>query len=330
MAHAHPAHSPSHAEADRGKLSRTLALILAFIAAEVAIAVVAHSLALLSDAAHMLTDAAAIGLSLVALRLAARPAAGALTFGLKRVEILSAQVNGVSLLILAAFITYEAIDRLFSPPAVRAGLVLGVALLGVLVNLAAVRMLAGAHRASLNVEGGFQHVLTDLYGFIGTALAAAVILLTGFQRADPVASLFIAGLMARSALSLLKASGRVFLEAAPEGLDPEAIGRALVAQPCVVEVHDLHVWEVTSGFPALAAHVLVASEDDCHAARRDMEAMLRERFGIDHTTLQVDHAGGELLTIEPPGRAPAAGTTTAQRSASPSVRLADTLNTQED
>jgi len=222
MAHAHPAHSPSHAEADRGKLSRTLALILAFIAAEVAIAVVAHSLALLSDAAHMLTDAAAIGLSLVALRLAARPAAGALTFGLKRVEILSAQVNGVSLLILAAFITYEAIDRLFSPPAVRAGLVLGVALLGVLVNLAAVRMLAGAHRASLNVEGGFQHVLTDLYGFIGTALAAAVILLTGFQRADPVASLFIAGLMARSALSLLKASGRVFLEAAPEGLDPEA------------------------------------------------------------------------------------------------------------
>ena len=331
MAHAHPAHPPSpHSEADRGNLSRTLALILAFIAAEVAIAVVAHSLALLSDAAHMLTDAAAIGLSLVALRLAARPAAGALTFGLKRVEILSAQVNGVSLLILAAFITYEAIDRLFSPPAVRAGLVLGVALLGVLVNIAAVRMLAGANRSRLNVEGSFQHVLTDLYGFIGTAIAAVVILLTSFQRADPIASLCIAALMGRSAYSLLKASGRVFLEAAPEGLDPEAIGRALLAQPCVVEVHDLHVWEVTSGFPALAAHVLVASEDDCHAARRDMEAMLRERFGIDHTTLQVDHAGGELLTIEPPGRAPAAGTTTAQRSASPSVRLADTLNTQED
>ena len=175
MAHAHPAHSPSHAEADRGKLSRTLALILAFIAAEVAIAVVAHSLALLSDAAHMLTDAAAIGLSLVALRLAARPAAGALTFGLKRVEILSAQVNGVSLLILAAFITYEAIDRLFSPPEVRAGLVLGVALLGVLVNLAAVRMLAGAHRASLNVEGGFQHVAFNVEEIEGPNLRSSLV-----------------------------------------------------------------------------------------------------------------------------------------------------------
>ena len=200
MAHAHRAQSPSpHAGTDRGKLARTLALILAFIAAEVTIAVVAHSLALLSDAAHMLSDAAAIGLSLVALRLAARPAGGALTFGLKRVEILSAQANGVSLLIVAAFITYEAITRLFSPPSVRAGLVLGVALLGVLVNLLAVGMLAGANRDSLNVEGGFRHVLTDLYGFIGTALAAAVIMLTGFQRADPIASLCIAALMARSA-----------------------------------------------------------------------------------------------------------------------------------
>jgi cobalt-zinc-cadmium efflux system protein len=331
MAHAHPARSPSpHAGSDHGKLARTLALILAFIAAEVTIAVVARSLALLSDAAHMLSDAAAIGLSLVALRLAARPAGGALTFGLRRVEILSAQANGVSLLILAAFITYEAITRLFSPPSVRAGLVLGVALLGVLVNLLAVGMLAGANRDSLNVEGGFRHLLTDLYGFIGTALAAAVIMLTGFQRADPIASLCIAALMVRSAYWLLKASGRVFLEAAPEGLDPEAIGRALVAQPCVVEVHDLHVWEVTSGFPALSAHVLVASEDDCHAARRDMEAMLRERFGIDHTTLQVDHAGGELLTIQSPGRAQSAATSSAQRSARPSVRLADTHKTQED
>src|SRR5947209_8047083 len=307
MVHRHRLHEEGVGTGRRA-LERALLLILGFMAAELVAGILAHSLALLSDAAHMLTDAAAIGLSLVALRLAARPAAGALTFGLKRVEILSAQVNGVSLLILAAFITYEAIDRLFSPPAVRAGLVLGVALLGVLVNIAAVRMLAGANRSRLNVEGGFQHVLTDLYGFIGTALAAAVILLTGFQRADPVASLFIAGLMTRAAYLLLKASGRVFLEAAPEGLDPGAIGRALVALPSVVEVHDLHVWEVTSGFPALSAHVLVASEQDCHAARRDMEAMLHARFGLDHTTLQVDHAGGELLEIQPAGgsvRAPA-------------------------
>ena len=284
-------------------------LLLAFILAVVAMLAegiggwLSHSLALLSDAGHLLADAAALGFSIVALTLAARPAEGALTFGYKRVEILSAQANGVSLLILAAFITYEAINRLLAPPAVRAGLVLAVALLGVLVNLAAARMLAGANRRSLGVRGSFQHVLTDLYGFIGTALAAA-----GFQRADPIAALCIAGLMTRAAYLLLKASGRVFLEAAPEGLDPGAIGRALVALPSVVEVHDLHVWEVTSGFPALSAHVLVASEQDCHAARRDMEAMLHARFGLDHTTLQVDHAGGDLLEIQPAGgsvRAPA-------------------------
>jgi cobalt-zinc-cadmium efflux system protein len=172
-------------------------------------------------------------------------------------------------------------------------------------------MLARANRRSLNVEGSFQHLLTDLYGFIGTAIAAGVILQTGFQRADPIVSLLIAALMARSGFALVKASGRVFLEAAPKGLDPRTIGNALVGQPNVVEVHDLHVWEVTSGFAALSAHVLVGADSDCHAARRGMEAMLHERFGLDHTTLQVDHAGAELLSIEPAGRSQGAGTTAA-------------------
>jgi cobalt-zinc-cadmium efflux system protein len=258
---------------------------------------VANSLALLSDAGHMLTDAGAIGFSLFALQLASRPARGAMTFGFKRVEILSAQVNGVTLLVLAVLIAYEAIRRLVHPPHVRAGLVLAVALIGMLVNLAATWTLAGANRRSLNVEGSFQHLLTDMYGFIGTALAAAVILLSGFERADPIASLFVAALMTRSGLALVRDSGRVFLEAAPKGLDPRVIGEALVGQPHVVEVHDLHVWEVTSGFPALSAHVLVEAASDCHAARRGMEAMLHERFGLDHTTLQVDHAGGGLLRI---------------------------------
>ena len=177
------------------------------------------------------------------------------------------------------------------------GLILAVALIGMLVNLIAARILAGANRRSLNVEGSYQHLLTDMYAFIGTALAAAVILLSGFERADPIASLFVAALMTRSGLALVRDSGRVFLEAAPKGLDPRVIGRALAGQPHVVEVHDLHVWEVTSGFPALSAHVLVEAASDCHAARRGMEAMLRERFGLDHTTLQVDHAGGGLLRI---------------------------------
>jgi cobalt-zinc-cadmium efflux system protein len=302
--HSHTAHPPGHshavrADADRGRLAFALALILAFMAVEVGVGVVAHSLALLSDAAHMLTDAAAIGFSLVAIALAARPARGAMTFGFRRVEILSAQANGVTLLVLAAFIAYEAIRRLFDPPVVRGWLILIVALVGVLVNLIATWTLARANRESLNVEGSFQHLLTDLYGFIGTAIAAGVILATGFQRADPIVSLLIAALMTRSGVALVRASGRIFLEAAPEGLDPQAIGRALVGAPGVVEVHDLHVWEISSGFPALSAHVLVGADSDCHAARRAMEAMLHESFALDHTTLQVDHTGGELLEIEP-------------------------------
>jgi cobalt-zinc-cadmium efflux system protein len=303
MAHFHTGHSHgARAEEDRGRLTLALTLIVGFMAVEVAAGVLAHSLALLSDAGHMLADAGAIGFSLLALRLAARPARGAMTFGFKRAEILSAQANGVTLLILAGFIGYEAILRLFNPPTVRGGLMLAVALLGILVNLAAAWTLGGANRESLNIEGSFQHVLTDLYAFIGTAVAAGLILLAGFQRADPIVSLLIAALMIRSGVSLVKAAGRIFLEAAPQGLDPSSIGSALVDQPNVVEVHDLHVWEVTSGFPALSAHVLVGRDSDCHAARRDMEAMLHDRFGVDHTTLQVDHVGGELLDIVSPGR----------------------------
>jgi cobalt-zinc-cadmium efflux system protein len=290
-------------DADAGKLAVALGLILGLMVLELTVGVIAHSLALLSDAGHMLTDAAAIGLSLVAARLALRPARGALTYGFKRVEILAAQANGVTLLILAALIAYEAIRRLFDPPHVQAGLILAVALVGVAVNLGATWILARANRRSMNVEGSFQHVLTDLYAFIGTAIAAGVILLTGFQRADAIVSLLVAGLMVRSGYELVKASGRVFLEAAPEGLDPERIGRALVREQGVVEVHDLHVWEVTSGFPALSAHVLVGRENDCHAARRGLERMLRDEFDLHHTTLQVDHEsdpqGGELLDITP-------------------------------
>jgi cobalt-zinc-cadmium efflux system protein len=298
--HAHGA-GHSHgvsADADAGKLAVALGLILAFMLVEVVVGVVAASLALLSDAAHMLTDAAALTLSLVALRLARRPARGALTFGLRRVEILSAQANGLTLLILAVVILAEAVRRLVDPPDVEGGLVLAIALLGIVVNVVATWVLARANRQSLNVEGAFQHVLTDLYAFIGTAVAGAIIVATGFQRADPIASLLVAGLMLHSAYGLLRASGRVFLEAAPEGMAPERIGRAMVAVPDVVEVHDLHVWEVTSGFPALAAHVTVGARADCHATRRELEAMLRERFGIDHSTLQVDHDGRELLSLE--------------------------------
>ncbi|MBV9214442.1 MAG: cation transporter [Actinobacteria bacterium] len=286
------------ATADPGRLALALGLILAFMAVEVVVGILASSLALLSDAAHMLTDAAAIALSLVAARLAARPARGAMTYGLGRAEILSAQVNGITLLVLGLLILYEAIRRLASVPNVDGAAMLATALAGVAVNVAVAWVLARANRRSLSVEGSYQHILTDLYAFVATAIAAVVILATGFHRADAIASLFVAALMLRASYGLLRASGRVFLEAAPHGIDPHEVGMALAAQPGVAEVHDLHVWEVTSGFPALSAHVLVAGDVDCHAKRRELSALLHERFEIDHSTLQVDHQEAELLTIE--------------------------------
>lgn len=297
--HAGHGHSVS-ASSDQAKLSIALALILGFMALEVAFGLIANSLALLSDAAHMLTDAVAIGLSIFALRLAVRPPRGQLTFGFKRAEILAAQFNGASLLVLALLILYGGIRRLISPPQVTGSTVLVVALVGIAVNLTATWTLSSANRRSLGVEGAFQHIVTDLAAFIATAIAGGVILATGYSRADAIASLLIAAIMLRAAYGLLKASGRVFLEAAPEGLDVETIGRAMAALPSVREVHDLHVWEVSSGFPALSAHVLVGQGDDCHEVRRTLERLLAERFGIDHTTLQVEHEGAELLSIEQP------------------------------
>jgi cobalt-zinc-cadmium efflux system protein len=293
-AHAHGSQQGhSHgasADADSRKLAIALALILGFMVLEVVAGLIAGSLALLSDAGHMLTDAAAIGFSLVAIRLAARPAQGVMTYGLKRVEILSAQANGVTLLVLAVLILFEGTRRLIDPPEVEGGVVLVVALVGIVVNLAAVWTLAQANRRSLNVEGSFQHILTDLYAFVATAIAGAVVLKTGWLRADALASLLVAALMLRAAYGLLRDSGRIFLEAAPAGVDPDEIGRMLAAQPDVSEVHDLHVWEISSGFPALTAHVLVSPDCDCHATRRRLADLLEEGFGIRHTTLQVDHA----------------------------------------
>jgi cobalt-zinc-cadmium efflux system protein len=299
MSHSHAGHSHgASADADRGRLRIALALILGFMAAEVVAGIVANSLALLSDAAHMLTDAAAIGLSLVAIRLARRPAAGRMTFGLKRVEILSAQANGITLLVLAAIIAAEGVRRLLDPPGVDGALVLIVALAGIVVNLAATAVLASANRQSLNIEGSYQHILTDLFAFVGTAVAAATILLTGFDQADAIASLLVAGLMLRSAIGLLRDSGRIFLEASPKGTDPERIGRRMAEQPAVVEVHDLHVWEVTSEFPALSAHVTVEPDADCHRARLELAELIEREFGIHHTTLQVEHEPKRLVQIE--------------------------------
>jgi cobalt-zinc-cadmium efflux system protein len=290
----------AHREADRSALRAALVLIAAFMVAEVVAGLLASSLALLSDAAHMLTDAAALAISLWASKLAAKPARGAMTYGLGRAEILSAQANGVMLLVLGTVIVLDAISRLASPPSVDATPVLIVAIVGAAVNLVAARILAGpgTGRRSLNIEGSYRHILTDLYGFLATAAAAVVILATGFQRADPIASLVISALMLRAAYALLKASGRVFMEAAPVDVSPDEVGRALAAQPGVVEVHDLHVWEVTSGFAALSAHVVVRAGDDCHELRRTLQRVVGERFDVHHTTLQVDHEAAQQPPLQ--------------------------------
>jgi cobalt-zinc-cadmium efflux system protein len=176
--------------------------------------------------------------------------------------------------------------------------VLVLALVGIPVNVVATAILAGADRSSVNVEGAFQHVVTDLYAFIATALAAVVILATGFDRADPIAALLVAALMARAAYGLFRDAGRIFMEAAPADVDVAEVGHALAAAPGISSVHDLHVWELTSGFAAMSAHVIVGATEDCHARRGELEVLLHDRFGIDHATLQVEHEQG-LLEIHP-------------------------------
>jgi len=298
-AHDHAGHAHGvRVDADRRYLTIALVLIVAFMAFEVVIGILGHSLALLSDAGHMLTDAGAIVLSLVVIGLVSRPASGGrLTYGMRRAEVLSAQANSAVLLVLGILVLYEAAARLVSPPVVAGRLVTIVAAVGVVVNLAAAWVLAMANRQSLNVEGSFQHILTDLYAFIGTLVAGVVILVTGFNRADAIASIFVAALMLRSGWSLQRKAVRVLLEGAPEDTVPEEVGWAMARTEHVSEVHDLHVWELAPGHPVLTAHVLVAPRADCHAIRRGLESMLRQRFQIEHTTLQVDHAHERLLSI---------------------------------
>jgi cobalt-zinc-cadmium efflux system protein len=304
-AHAHDHAGHSHgvsADADRRHLILALSLIVGFMAFEIVVGIVAHSLALLSDAAHMLTDAGAIGLSLVVLDYVKQPGGEALTYGRRRAEVLSGQANGAVLLVLALLVTYESIARLISPPDVHGLAVTIVAGVGVAVNIAAAWVMAKANRESLNIEGSFQHILTDLYAFIGTLAAGLVIVFTGFDRADAIASLMVAALMLRSGWDLQRKALRVLLESAPEGMPPRDVGIAMARADQVKEVHDLHLWELTPGQPILTAHVLVARGADCHGIRRSLERMLHDRFAIEHTTLQVDHVHDPMIEIQRPPR----------------------------
>lgn len=296
-------HAPTvTTDADRRYLWGALVLFALFMVAEVVTALASGSLALLSDAGHMLSDVGAIAAALWAIRLAARPARGAWTFGWKRAEILSAAGNGVTLLVVAGIVAVEAVRRLVSPPEVDGGPVLVVALVGIAVNVAAAWLLARANRASLNVRGAYQHILTDLYGFIGTAVAAVLILTVGWTRADPVASLVVVGLMVYAAWGLLRDSARVLLEAAPKDFDLDEVRAHLLRVDHVHDVHDLHVWTVTSDLPTLSAHLVV--DDTCfrdgHAPQLldAVQECLHGHFDVEHSTFQLEpsshlaHEGG--------------------------------------
>jgi cobalt-zinc-cadmium efflux system protein len=287
-------HQGHNHSAGRRSLAIALALIVGLLVAEVVVGVVAGSLALLADAGHMLTDAAALALAFVAAAVAQRPPGGSWTFGFRRVEILAALTNGITLALVGIWIVFEAVQRLISPTDVRGGLVLVLAGAGVVVNLVAAALLERPSRTSLNVRGAFLHVATDVAAFAGTAFAGALILATGWDRFDPLASLAVAGLIFWSSATLLRESSRILLEVSPGEMPPKEVAEAMLEVPDVVEVHDLHVWTVGSGFPSLSAHVLVRPEGDCHEARRELASMLAERFGLRHTTLQVEHAARPL------------------------------------
>jgi cobalt-zinc-cadmium efflux system protein len=282
------------ADADRRYLLTALGLLAAFMVAEVIVAVASGSLALLSDAGHMLSDVGAIGAALWAMRLAARPAAGAWTFGWKRAEILSAAANGITLLVIAGIVAAEAIGRLIHPPRVDGGPVVAVAAAGIVVNIAAAWVLARASRSSLNVQGAFRHVLTDLYGFVGTVVAGIVILATGWTRADAVASLVVVVLMLKAARELLIASGRILLEAAPATMDLDDVRAHLLATEHVRDLHDLHAWTVTSSLPALSAHIVI--DDACFTEGcvprllDELQACIAGHFDVEHSTFQLEAA----------------------------------------
>src|SRR5215208_3965271 len=296
--HLHEGHSHGGGEHSHGggsqkarALATALAITLTYTVAEVIGGLITGSLALLADAGHMLSDNFSFGLALFAFWLSAKPPSPERSFGYKRAEILAALVNGVTLVAISILIFYEAYRRFQEPPEILGGPMLAVAVTGIVVNIAGVLILSRSGGESLNVQGALRHVLADAAGSAGAIAAATVIVLTGWSYADPLISILIGLLVLGSSWGLLRDSVNVLLEEAPRGIDVERVGRKMAEAEGVEEVHDLHVWTITSGFPALSAHVLVGQSEDCHARRRELEDLLAREYGISHTTLQVDHVG---------------------------------------
>jgi cobalt-zinc-cadmium efflux system protein len=293
--HGHAHAADVRAVGDRRALGVALGLIAGFLVVELVVGLLAGSLAVLADAAHMLSDTGSLALAFLASWLAVRPATPQRSFGFRRAEILAALANGILLVAVSIWIFVAAIGRLGDPPEVPGGWIMAVGLVGLAVNAAAAFVLARAGAQSLNMRAALLHVVADLLGSAGVLVAGVVVLLTGWDYADPIAALAIGVLVLASSWRVLRESVAILLEETPAGIDADEVGRALAAADGVVEVHDLHIWTITSGFPALSAHVLVTPGGDCHGVRRDLERILHERFDLQHTTLQVEPAGSERL-----------------------------------
>ncbi len=289
--------------ANKKALAVVLSFTLTYMFAEIIGGFITGSLALLADAAHMASDNVALGLALFAFWLASKPPTPNRSFGYKRGEILAALFNGVTIVAISIWIFYEAYQRFQDPPEILGGWMMVVAVIGLFVNVAGMIILQRSAGENLNMQGALRHVLADLLGSVGVISAALVIVVTGYRVADPIISVFIGVLVIFSSWKLLRDSVSILLESSPPGIDANKVGKKMVVMDGVEEVHDLHVWTITSGFPALSAHVLVGEDEDCHQKRRELEGLISEEFGIDHTTLQVDHtgdheAGGERLRFD--------------------------------
>jgi cobalt-zinc-cadmium efflux system protein len=296
-AHSHGGHAHVHGrEANRARMGMALAVNLALVVAAAVGAVAFHSVALVADAGHVLSDVGAIGLAMFAAAMAARPARGRRTFGFHRTEILAALANGVTLVAVAVFVFVESVMRLSQPSDVRGLGVLIIGAVGLAGNAAATIALAGGDREDINLEAVLRHSAADALGSLAVLVSGALVLVTGWDRVDPITGIFLGVLILAGSWRLISEPINVLMEAAPSGVDVEEVGTAMAAVDGVREVHDLHVWTVTSGFPALAAHVRTDPAHDPEVVRQALEHELAERFGIEHTTLQM--MVEQLLEIE--------------------------------
>jgi len=287
--HSHAGHNHLHGVTDLRRIAWAFAVIALFMLVEVAGGVISGSLALIADAGHMVSDAAALGFSWLAIHMGRKAATTEMSYGYKRLEILAAFVNGLALFVIAAWIIYEAIRRFAAPVEVMGTPMLIVAIIGLVANIAAFLILNGGNHDNLNMRSAWLHVLGDLLGSAVAIVAAVVILLTGWTPIDPILSILVAVIVLKSAWQIVKSSGHILLEGTPPGLNPEAIKKEIEARiPQVKDVHHIHAWSMTAEQHMVTLHVVPRDQAPAHEVLAAVRALLTERFSVSHVTVQVE------------------------------------------